>query len=269
MLVITTKKIHLTTNYLCIRTCGHTGTIPWKWEIWKQCFLLDQRAWFFNVYRDVIRTLSDIYDRIHCVKNVQIQSYFWSVFSYIWTEYGDLLSIQSEYRKIRTRNNSAFGHFSHSGYSATKTLYFHKRAPSHMFDRVPDTPLIWQIYMFITLHIQLNSDLKGIERYRICDTCWSRNADELFFMNSSATTCSWTVRHATARICVTLVYLYFLTSGRVLTHSLISWFLRFYDFLGNAHPLIPNAKKHYASVKKVGKNSPFCYPILNAIMLWR
>ena len=38
----------------------------------------------------------------HCVKGVQIRSYFWSVFS----------CIQSEYRKMRTRNNSVFGHFS-------------------------------------------------------------------------------------------------------------------------------------------------------------
>ena len=26
----------------------------------------------------------------HCVKNIQIRSYFWSVFSYIRTEYSDL-----------------------------------------------------------------------------------------------------------------------------------------------------------------------------------
>ena len=38
---------------------------------------------------------------MYCVKSVQIPSNFWSVFSYI----------QSEYRKIRTRNNSVFGHF--------------------------------------------------------------------------------------------------------------------------------------------------------------
>ena len=41
---------------------------------------------------------------LHCVKSVQIRSYFWSAFSHIWTEY----------RKIRTRNNSVFGHFSRS-----------------------------------------------------------------------------------------------------------------------------------------------------------
>ena len=38
------------------------------------------------------------------VKSVQIRSYFWSVFS----------CIQSEYRKIRTRNNSVSGHISRS-----------------------------------------------------------------------------------------------------------------------------------------------------------
>ena len=40
----------------------------------------------------------------HCVKSVQIRSLFWSVFS----------CIQSEYRKIRNRKNSVFGHFSRS-----------------------------------------------------------------------------------------------------------------------------------------------------------
>ena len=48
----------------------------------------------------------------HCMKSVQVRSYFWSVFSCIRTEYGDLRSIHCEYRKVRTRNNSVFGHFS-------------------------------------------------------------------------------------------------------------------------------------------------------------
>ena len=52
----------------------------------------------------------------HCVKSVQIRSHFWSVFSRIQTEYGEILSlrIQSECGKIRTRNNSVFGHSSRS-----------------------------------------------------------------------------------------------------------------------------------------------------------
>ena len=40
----------------------------------------------------------------HCVESVQIRSYFWSVFPCSWTEY----------RKIRSRNDSVFGHFPHS-----------------------------------------------------------------------------------------------------------------------------------------------------------
>ena len=30
---------------------------------------------------------------VHCVKSVQIRSFFWSVFSCIWTEYGEILRI--------------------------------------------------------------------------------------------------------------------------------------------------------------------------------
>ena len=40
----------------------------------------------------------------HCVKSVQILSFFWSVFS----------RIQSECGKIRTRKKSVFGHVLHS-----------------------------------------------------------------------------------------------------------------------------------------------------------
>ena len=55
-------------------------------------------------------------DYYHCVKSVHIRNYFWSVFSCIRTEYEDLvnLRIQSECRKIQTRNNSIFGYFSRS-----------------------------------------------------------------------------------------------------------------------------------------------------------
>ena len=40
--------------------------------------------------------------------------FFWFVFSCIWTDYGDLLRIQSESRKIQTKRNSVFGNFSRS-----------------------------------------------------------------------------------------------------------------------------------------------------------
>ena len=44
----------------------------------------------------------------HCLKSVQIRSFFWSVFFCIWAVN---LCIQSECRKIRTRKNSVFEHF--------------------------------------------------------------------------------------------------------------------------------------------------------------
>ena len=46
----------------------------------------------------------DIKSGQHCVKYVQIRSFFWSVFS----------RIQCDYGKTWTRKNSIFGHFLHS-----------------------------------------------------------------------------------------------------------------------------------------------------------
>ena len=40
----------------------------------------------------------------HCVKSVQIRNFFWSVFSCIWTEYGEILHI-SPY-SVRMRENT-------------------------------------------------------------------------------------------------------------------------------------------------------------------
>ena len=55
------------------------------------------------------------FNKSHCVKSVQIQSFFWSVFSRIRTEYVYLRS-KSPYSarilKIRFRKNSVFEHFS-------------------------------------------------------------------------------------------------------------------------------------------------------------
>ena len=43
-------------------------------------------------------------ESFHCLKSVQKRSFYWPLFSCIWTEF----------RKIRTRKKSAFGHFSRS-----------------------------------------------------------------------------------------------------------------------------------------------------------
>ena len=54
----------------------------------------------------------------HCVKPVQIRSFFWSLFSRIWTEYEKRYKVpfrfQSECGKTVTRKNSVFGHISRS-----------------------------------------------------------------------------------------------------------------------------------------------------------
>ena len=48
------------------------------------------RSEFINKTKD--RVISwDIDMFSHCVKTVQVRSFFWSVFSHIWTKYGDLL----------------------------------------------------------------------------------------------------------------------------------------------------------------------------------
>ena len=78
-----------------------------------------------------------IYD-LHCVKNVQITSFFWSVFSHIWAESREIqsisafglnperyevsLRIHSEYGKLQTRKNSVFGHISHSAFCGHQVL---------------------------------------------------------------------------------------------------------------------------------------------------
>ena len=53
----------------------------------------------------------------HCVKSVQMRSFFWPLFS----------CIQSEYRKIWIRKISVFGHFSRSVWysSSSKISYMH------------------------------------------------------------------------------------------------------------------------------------------------
>ena len=39
----------------------------------------------------------------HCVKSVQIRSYLWSLFSCIWTEYGDLVFVTNDQASFHLR----------------------------------------------------------------------------------------------------------------------------------------------------------------------
>ena len=61
----------------------------------------------------------DILDTIgHCVKSVQIRSFFWSVFSRIRTEYREIRSISpysAQMWENKDHKKSVFGHFSRNG----------------------------------------------------------------------------------------------------------------------------------------------------------
>ena len=71
--------------------------------IFTASFSIHSDKWKLNFYPRAEFYSQILYlDQLHGGKSVQIQSYFWSVFS----------CIRTEYRKIRTRNNSVFGHFS-------------------------------------------------------------------------------------------------------------------------------------------------------------
>ena len=74
------------------------------------------------------------------MKSVQIRSFFWSVFSCIRTEYGDIRSSQYEYRKIRIRKNSVFGHY-FSVFSPNTGKYRPEKTPYlDTFQTVHDVP---------------------------------------------------------------------------------------------------------------------------------
>ena len=66
---------------------------------------LRQYLSIFNIFsRDFTRWKKSVGLPTHCMKSVQIRSYFWSAFSCIWTEYGDLRS-KSLY-SVRVQENT-------------------------------------------------------------------------------------------------------------------------------------------------------------------
>ena len=90
-----------------IKLIEFTVYLSWEWN----CFPLNHQDFCknhlhsFNMYKSGRENLDE--GQHHSLKSVQIRSYFWSVFS----------CIQSGYRKIRTTNISASGHFSRSVYA--------------------------------------------------------------------------------------------------------------------------------------------------------
>ena len=79
-----------------------TGFAMFKFGIW---FINLKNVHVTHISFNTIDINLFLHLQKHCMKSVQIQSYFWS-----------------EYKKIRTRNNSVFGHFSRS----ESQIYFGK-----------------------------------------------------------------------------------------------------------------------------------------------
>ena len=69
---------------------------------WHACITLMKELTISIFLTNASWTFSSVFCMSDCVEIVQIRSFFLSVFP----------CIQSQYRKIQTRNNSVFGHFS-------------------------------------------------------------------------------------------------------------------------------------------------------------
>ena len=82
----------------CVKEWNSLGN-----NIRSKTFLFDFNKKLLNLIKTEENSLFGVHYPIgvNCVKSVQIQSFFWSVFS----------RIQAKYGKIRTRKNSIFGHF--------------------------------------------------------------------------------------------------------------------------------------------------------------
>ena len=88
---------------------GSKGFINPAWKVSKYGVISSPYFPAFGLnsgkYRPEITPYLDTFHAVpHCVKSVQIQRFFWFIFSYIWTEYGDIHRI-SPY-SVRMRENT-------------------------------------------------------------------------------------------------------------------------------------------------------------------
>ena len=67
-------------------------------------------------------TQKNVLGKNHCLKSVQIRSFFWFVFSCIRTEYGDLL--RKSLYSVQIKKKSVFGHFSRNESQKTKCFLY-------------------------------------------------------------------------------------------------------------------------------------------------
>ena len=95
---------------------------------------------------------------MHYVKSVQIRSFFWSVFSRIRTEYGEILHISLysvQMRENTDQNNSKYGHFLRS--ASLMDQYFYTNPQGNMrllYQNLSDTIITDFIWSY-ERHIQI------------------------------------------------------------------------------------------------------------------
>ena len=90
----------------------------------------------------------------HCVKSVKIRSYFWSIFSCIWTEYGDLQSNRKYGPEITP-------HF-HADFSRSGRWYFHWFLAFKEQLKMTRQCLLAQVYKCIRKTLQYTSNIPNV-----------------------------------------------------------------------------------------------------------
>ena len=79
-----------------------------------------QRQWFVDVLQNMYFEKTFEFSQ----ENTELfDELFWSIFSLIWTEYGEI-PYSDRIRKIQTRKNYVFGHFSSSVTNTGVEAYF-------------------------------------------------------------------------------------------------------------------------------------------------
>ena len=90
---MTIERFYNTSNNLIGVKCTTQGTLTRvEYFISMEWFLYDNGLRHEIVNRLLFINLSEYFTlfkkNIHCVKSVKMRSYFWSIFSRFWTEYG-------------------------------------------------------------------------------------------------------------------------------------------------------------------------------------
>ena len=115
LLTLTKEELKLHQDATNYQICGKR--ILKKFVKSKSYQKVRHHCYYTGKYRSEVHSICNLRFNIHCVKFVQIRSFFWPVFSRIRTEYGEILRISPysvQMRENTDQKNSVFRHFSRS-----------------------------------------------------------------------------------------------------------------------------------------------------------